>query len=334
MTPRPSAFRRATAGVVAAGGPVRRPPTVVQQRHLPLGRRLLVSLLGVRVRPERPGALPGSVPEVSGRRTSGAVLHPGTLPAPAGPPAERYAGPDAALREDRITYERLLDQALTSLARSPETAGGPWPGPEQLRGMALNAREAVMAAAAAEYQHFLRVRAERLGPSTAVPAWGGPAGPGPGGAAQPAPYAPAGTGRRKSARGVSAVLLGAAALTLLLLALALGSAGREHDLAGALVTAGLCLASVTAGLVLTAPARRRRLRRARRTVPDRRYDDPYAEVERARLAWHTALLERGILPFLRQAIGTAGGPAGEPPRTTHAPPAGHREPGDPDRRPE
>ncbi|GAA3199653.1 hypothetical protein GCM10010451_57800 [Streptomyces virens] len=349
MTERPSVFRRAAAGVVGAGGPAHRPPTIVQQRHLPLGRRLLVSLLGVRVRPDRSATAPASVPQVSERRPGEAGLGPRTLPDSAVRPAERYAEPAALLREDRIAYERLLDQALTSFAHSSEPAAGPWPGPEQLRNMALQAREVVMAVAAAEYQHFLRVRAERLRTSAGMFGWGGPAdartrrvaaagaaspppGAAPRPAPQPVPYAPRGRARRKSVPAVAAVLLGAAAVTLLLLAL--GPAGLEHDLAPGLVTVGLCLASATAGLVLGALLRRPRRRHYRRTLPAGRNDDPYAEVERARQAWLTALLERGILPFLRQAVDEAGGPAAEPPRTTRAPHAGDREPREPGRPPE
>ncbi|CAL9648911.1 hypothetical protein SUDANB176_06557 [Streptomyces sp. enrichment culture] len=324
MTPRSSVPRRVAAGLIGAGRPGRRPPTIVQQRSLPLGRRLLMSLLGVRALPERPLTAPRPAPARSGRRRSAPLVPPTSPPGPADrqAPEIRYDEPAALLSEDRHEYERLLDEALRSAPyRLQSAAVGRRPNPEQLRTMALNARALVTAAAAAEYQDFVRIRALHRSVTAA-------------------PYAVA-SGRRGTgptlALAVLGTLLGAAAALVLLLA---GYALRLFDPDPApardLVTFGWWFAAGAAALgVLTMTGT---VVTATRGSPFMREEEKQAlseEVERAREAWHGALLERGILPFLREAL-TEPGPAAERPRTAHSPFPGRggQETGEPDRRPE
>ncbi|CAL9672933.1 hypothetical protein [Streptomyces sp. enrichment culture] len=63
--------------------------------------------------------------------------------------------------EDRHEYERLLDETLRSVPNRPDLAAvGQRLNPEQLRTMALNATALITAAAATEYQHYVRIREE------------------------------------------------------------------------------------------------------------------------------------------------------------------------------
>ncbi|MEU1519042.1 hypothetical protein ABZ490_44085 [Streptomyces sp. NPDC005811] len=75
------------------------------------------------------------------------------------------------MHEDRQEYEQILDEALSTISGRHN--------PEQLRAMALNATALITAAAATEYQHYVRIREEArdrvpVPPSTVpefVPAW-------------------------------------------------------------------------------------------------------------------------------------------------------------------
>ncbi|MFE6174742.1 hypothetical protein [Streptomyces sp. NPDC056464] len=68
--------------------------------------------------------------------------------------------------EDRQEYERILDEALRSAPHRPELAAvGQRLNPEQLRTMALNASALITAAAATEYQHYVKVREELRHPA-------------------------------------------------------------------------------------------------------------------------------------------------------------------------
>src|SRR5689334_24896016 len=73
--------------------------------------------------------------------------------------------------EDRQEFERLLDEALRSAPSRPELAAvGQRLNPEQLRTMALNATALITEAAAAEYQHYLKIRDELRHPALSAPA--------------------------------------------------------------------------------------------------------------------------------------------------------------------
>ncbi|MEV7526298.1 hypothetical protein [Streptomyces sp. NPDC091371] len=66
------------------------------------------------------------------------------------------------LSEDRQEYERILDEALRTAPERPELAAlGERLTAEQLRTMALSATALLTAAAAAEYDHYVKVREER-----------------------------------------------------------------------------------------------------------------------------------------------------------------------------
>ncbi|MER5387370.1 hypothetical protein ABT040_45415 [Streptomyces sp. NPDC002688] len=69
--------------------------------------------------------------------------------------------PQHLLSEDRPEYERILDEALLSAPARPELASmGQRLSPEQLRTMALNASGLITAAAAPEYEHYVKIRQE------------------------------------------------------------------------------------------------------------------------------------------------------------------------------
>ncbi|MFD5633620.1 hypothetical protein ACFWJM_05675 [Streptomyces sp. NPDC127077] len=69
--------------------------------------------------------------------------------------------PQHLLSEDRPEYERILDEVLRSAPTRPELAAmGQRLNSEQLRTMALNASGLITAAAAPEYQHYVKVRSE------------------------------------------------------------------------------------------------------------------------------------------------------------------------------
>ncbi|GAA2230997.1 MULTISPECIES: hypothetical protein [Kitasatospora] len=187
-------------------------------------------------------------------------------------------------QQDRADFELALRQALArpeirdALQRNPDLC------PEQLQALARTATGEIAAAAADEYLEYLRVRGAAGSPAYDSPRsidqdWAG------------------------GLMGVLAVLVplltGTAAAILLLLGYALGLAKSQRHLADSLLTAGwatavvagICVIGGVVGLLTTA-ARRRAAQS----------DTPAAgrpeELKRAREAWRTALLERGLLPYL------------------------------------
>ncbi|WP_282084303.1 hypothetical protein [Streptomyces tendae] len=238
------------------------------------------------------------------------------------------------LDEDRQEYERILDAALRSAPHRPELAAvGQRLNTEQLRTMALNATPLITAVAATEYQHYVQVR-ELSRPARPVPApLHGPDATYPG-----AVRIPLGAMRQNSAgpAAVVAVLAPVLAATvavfsllvgLILRILAPGSAFAQTLLtvgwvSGAVAAATFLVAAV--GLLLTAL----RNGRSPETGP---HDESSREVERARDAWREALLERGVLPFLREALtdpGTAAPQHPAPPVTNgRVPSLGYQRPG-------
>lgn len=69
------------------------------------------------------------------------------------------------LAEDRPEYERILADALRHAHERPDLDGvGDRLNAEQLRTMALNATPLITAAAATEYDHYVKVRGELRGP--------------------------------------------------------------------------------------------------------------------------------------------------------------------------
>lgn len=233
------------------------------------------------------------------------------------------------LTEDRAEYERLLDDALRNAYDHPDLAEiGKRLTAGQLRTMALSATALITAAAAIEYDHFVKVREEVRSPSgTSVmdavltaDGDGASGGPGAGIVAIVTVLAP--------------VLAGPAALIFLLVGAVLKVLDPSITVADTLLTAGWFFGAVAAaglfcaavGLLVTA-LRNRSTEVAANDPPRTEADD---ELSRARESWRRALLERGILPFLREALATPGPPAAPqpvpPPRVDRIPKIGYSGP--------
>ncbi|MFF9351606.1 hypothetical protein [Streptomyces sp. NPDC014734] len=213
---------------------------------------------------------------------------------------------DLLRAEDLPAFEHLLDRALNAPAvqevrrRTPGALNG-----EQLRTRALEARAAISASAAPEYRTY-----RQLLDAPARP------GAGRGGVRRES-----GTGAavRGSALYAVAVLVpglsGTAAVVFGLIGFGFRAVDRHSELAEVMlgagaVAVGVAVVTLLAGLVglLVTAARNR-------SAPN----DADAEVDRAREAWRGALLERGMLPFLVDAIGaTESGAAARPDVTAGA----------------
>lgn len=216
--------------------------------------------------------------------------------------------------EDRQEYERILDEALRSAPHRPELAAvGKRLNPEQLRTMALNATALITAAAATEYQHYVKVREELRQPASSTPSSVRETGSGEpdtgamGLATTMGEAAEAGAGAVAVAAVLTPVLAGTAAAIFLLVGYILKMLDPEPAFAKTMLTAGWVFGAMTAaailvaavGLLLTAL-------RNRPTLESGSYGELSGEVARAREAWHDALLERGILPFLQEALADPG----------------------------
>ncbi|MFJ6076085.1 hypothetical protein ACIQFU_35520 [Streptomyces sp. NPDC093065] len=227
--------------------------------------------------------------------------------------------PQYLSNEDRQEYERVLDGALRSAPHRPELAAvGQRLNSEQLRTMALNASALITAAATTEYQHYVKVREESRqpapsGPSTTARGPGSQEpGTGAGGlAATMGEMAEAtGAGAVAVVAVLAPVLAGTAAAIFLLVGYLLKMLDPGQTFAQTMLTTGWVFGAVTAvailvaavGLLLTALRNRPSAESAFYTARDE-------EVARARDAWHEALLERGILPFLREALSDPGAAA-------------------------
>ncbi|MFG3662267.1 hypothetical protein [Streptomyces sp. NPDC047706] len=222
--------------------------------------------------------------------------------------------PQHLLSEDRQDYERLLDEALRSAHHRPELAAvGQRLNPEQLRTMALNATALITAAAATEYQHYVKVREELRRPAPSTPAAtreSGSSEPGTGGVGLATTMGEAaaetvGAGAVAVIAVLAPVLAGTAAAIFLLVGYTLKMLDPEPGIAQTMVTTGWVFGAVTAvaillaavGLLITALSNRP-------TLNSGPYDELSQEVAGAREAWRRALLENGILPFLREALTT------------------------------
>ncbi|MEU1939165.1 hypothetical protein ACH49O_17495 [Streptomyces coeruleorubidus] len=219
--------------------------------------------------------------------------------------------PQHLLSEDRQEYERILDEALRSAPHRPELAAvGQRLNPEQLRTMALNATALITAAASTEYQHYVKVREETRQPAPphqpAVRA-SGSSEPDTGAAGLAATMGEvaetAGAGAVAVVAVLAPVLAGTAAAIFLLVGYILQMLNPEQAFARTMLTTGWVFGAVTAVAILVAAAGL--LITALRNKPTAEggpHDELHGEVDRAREAWREALLERGILPFLREAL--------------------------------
>lgn len=202
------------------------------------------------------------------------------------------------LTEDRAEYERVLDDALSTAHARPDLAGvGTRLTVAQLRAMTLNATALITSAAASEYDHFVKVREQSRSPAA-------PRTP----LADPGAGSDAGAGVVAIVTVMVPVLAGTAAVILLLVGAVLHAVTPTVVFGETLLTAGLVFASLAAagllsagaGLLLTALRNRPAAADGTATADD--------ELSRAREAWRRALLERGILPFLRDALAATGPP--------------------------
>jgi hypothetical protein len=207
--------------------------------------------------------------------------------------------------EDRPEFERVLDEALRTARDRPETtAVGRRLTAEQLRAMALGAAAAIAACAAAEYDHFVSLRDELRHPDHAPSAQGAAGGPGESGSG--------GAGLFAMVSVLAPVLAGTAAVIFLLVGHVLRVMTPEPSIAAPMRGAGWAFAALTAasllaasvGLLVTALRHGAGAIRAGGPSGQGALAD---EVARARAAWRTALLERGVLPFLREALAEPGG---------------------------
>ncbi|WP_128983688.1 hypothetical protein [Streptomyces roseicoloratus] len=273
------------------------------------------------------------------------------------------------LTEDRAEFERVVDDALRNARDHPDLAeAGIRLSTSQLRAMALNATALITTAAAAEYDHFVKVReqvrAASRGPSGTSGSATGSAtrdgtgtgsttgtnqssgtdersGSGSGSGTGTSTSSgtgerPAGTGGETgSAEGAGVVavvtvlaplLAGTAAVVVLLVGAILKMLDPAPAFADTLLTAGLFFGVVAAagllwaatGLLVT--ARRNSATQVAGDIPD-------DELTRARDTWRRALLERGVLPFLREALAAASAdPPPPPPLPRQSPPPAGRIP--------
>lgn len=214
------------------------------------------------------------------------------------------------LTEDRAEFERVLDDALRNAPDHPDLAeAGTRLSTTQLRAMALNATALITTAAATEYDHFVKVREQirEQVRATAAPD-----------AAETRPGSPDGAGVVAVVTVLVPLLAGTAAVIFLLVGAVLKMLDPAPAFADALLTAGLLFGSVAAagllwagaGLLVTA------LRNSATEVPAEAPDD---ELTRARAAWRTALLERGVLPFLRDALAATPPPVPSVPKAPEVP---------------
>ncbi|MEV4437409.1 hypothetical protein AB0K09_00080 [Streptomyces sp. NPDC049577] len=227
------------------------------------------------------------------------------------------------LAEDRPEFERVLDQALRAANHDPELAAaiGKRLNTEQLRTMAIGAMTAISSCAMTEYRNYVEAREELRARSAAVrpgPEGGEPDhGAAPGPESAPSGYAPEAPGAGAGAVLVvlAPVLAGIAALLFLIIGYAMRTVGSDESVAGPMIAVGWWFGGLTAagvliattGILLTA------LRNGRGADPAPDGDPAARQADRAREAWRQALLERGILPFLREALASA--PAATPPRS-------------------
>ncbi|MFE9677695.1 hypothetical protein ACFYO5_26820 [Streptomyces sp. NPDC006259] len=245
--------------------------------------------------------------------------------------------------EDRQEYERILNEALRSAPHHPELAAvGQRLNPEQLRTMALNASALITAAAATEYQHYVKVREELRHPASSGPSSAGHESgsgePGVGGIGFAATVGEAaeaaGAGAVAIAAVLTPVLAGTAAVIFLLVGYILRMLDPEPAFARTMLITGWTFGAVaaaailvaTVGLLLTALRNRPSLEAGPHSALSE-------EVDRAKEAWREALLERGIMPFLREALanpdaGAALAPAPAPSAPTgRLPKIGYDRPG-------
>ncbi|MFE4371136.1 hypothetical protein ACFRMN_23410 [Streptomyces sp. NPDC056835] len=228
------------------------------------------------------------------------------------------------LSEDRADFERILDEALRHAHdRAELSAAGQRLTSEQLRTMALGATALITTSAAAEYERFTKIREEFRSPAPSSSSVQDVAST-PSGSEAP----DAGAGLAVVITVLAPVLGGTAAVIFLLVGYLLKALSPPPAFARSMVAVGWFFAAVTVvgllvaaiGLLVTA---------LRNTATQLPAEEPWGgelpdEVAHAREAWRQALLERGILPFLRTALADpSAGTRAAPPAPRQAQPAKH-----------
>ncbi|OKJ74120.1 hypothetical protein [Streptomyces sp. CB02460] len=210
------------------------------------------------------------------------------------------------LTEDRPEYERLLDDALRHAHERPELAAvGERLNAAQLRTMALAAVALITATAAPEYEQYVKTRDEARAPARDTASGTAPDG-----------LAQSGAGIGAVVTVLAPMLAGTAAAIFLLVGYLLKMLEPPPAFAGPMVDAGWFFAAVTAAAIFVAAiglliaalrngSTSLSALEAREQLPD--------DVARAKDAWRQALLERGIVPFLRDALAEPAGPAAPAP---------------------
>jgi hypothetical protein len=249
------------------------------------------------------------------------------------------------LAEDRPEFERVLDQALRTADHDPELAAaiGQRLNAEQLRTMAQSAMTAISACASTEYQNYVKARDALRALSAAARSQTVSAGgvrdeeSASEGAADPdgEPIGATGAGAGAVIAVLAPVLAGIAALLFLLVGYVLRTVGTDPAVADPMITIGWWFGGLTAagafvamvGMVLTA------LRNGVGEGSDVKGMGLSEETERAREAWRQALLHRGVLPFLREALSNPSAAPGplfaprEPSGHSRTPQLGYSRPG-------
>ncbi|WP_338671530.1 hypothetical protein V1460_00895 [Streptomyces sp. SCSIO 30461] len=235
------------------------------------------------------------------------------------------------LSEDRAAYERILDDVLRQAHDRPDLAAvGERLNTEQLRTMALGATALITSAAAAEYEHFVKVREELRSSHAPSSADGSTIDLASSDLSEPG----SGAGLGAVLTVLAPVLAGTTAVILLFVGYVLKALKPEPSFARTLLAAGWFFGALTAvsllaaviGLLITA------LRNSATEVPADETSgvvpEEVAEVARAREAWRHALLERGVIPFLRSALAdpSAGVSSGTPRPLNRIPKVGYSGP--------
>lgn len=232
------------------------------------------------------------------------------------------------LSEDRADFERILDEALRNAHDRPELAAvGQRLNAEQLRTMALNATALITSSASAEYEHFAALREEFRTPATTAPVGGSLLAPAIGEAAE------TGAGLAAVVTVLVPLLAGISAAIFLLVGYVLKALDPPPAFADTMLTAGWFFGAVTAAGILAAAIAllMTALRNSSTQLSaGERGSGPELpeEVAEAREVWREAVLERGILPYLRAALAApAVEPAPAPPRpASHLPKMGYSRP--------
>ena len=225
------------------------------------------------------------------------------------------AGPTLLRPEDRADFEDVLRRALsttdirTALLADPTSAAA-----TRLRAQALRAVDEITAAAGDEYREYLAARTvmergrrfrtrtteEHGRPSTTTAERGQQSGTIAEYDRQPQPADPGALLPALAA--LTPPIAGTAAAVLLVLGYSLRLADAQGPMGGSLVAAGwvfalIAVASTLAGLTaLLCTALRARPGHSDRTGASAR------NLHHARARWQRALLERGMLPYLRRQL--------------------------------